>query len=212
MRTFHLVFSVLLTLSLLSLGGCKIQSLEEDRLARQQASGNFDAREYANQIWSEEMQSYTKKKATDLSILINELDQNGISQTGALYGRQAGEGSPWTFIAKTEAIVVSTDRQSRQGTALLDVNGEKVELLIGPVVFSTEIRDSLDFISFNDFANQLDYADFGNALTSLALGRNSSQIEQLEAQRQIKIHGVFSMSGNEDQIRVMPVFVELVSP
>ena len=39
---------------------------------------------------------------------------------------------------------------------------------IGPVIRGTAIRDSLDFVNFNEFTNQIDFAQFGKAFNTYA--------------------------------------------
>ena len=46
---------------------------------------------------------------------------------------------------------------------------------IGPAMRGTALRDALDFVSFNDFNNQIDYAQFGKAFNSYACKHALSQ-------------------------------------
>lgn len=211
MRVFHLVVSVFLMCSLLMLNGCKIQTLEEDRIARQKENGNFDAAEQAAQMWKDKIQPYLQQDAMELPALLEEIKQHDIAGAGSEFGHQAGLGSPWTFIVRGSASIIKVDKASRQGSALLDVNGHQVLLLTGPVIFSTGIRDALDFVSFDEFANQLDYADFGNALNTLSLQQNNPVLEKLEVGNEIQFTGVFSASANDAMIRITPVNVSVVS-
>jgi predicted lipoprotein len=54
---------------------------------------------------------------------------------------------------------------------LIEIPGldEKVELQIGPVVRGTALRDSTGLVSFNQFSNQLDYADVSKEMNGRAL-------------------------------------------
>ena len=41
-----------------------------------------------------------------------------------------------------------------------------LQIQIGPVIRGTAIRDVLDFVKFNDFTNQIDFAQFGKAFNT----------------------------------------------
>jgi len=61
------------------------------------------------------------------------------------------------------------------------------------------------------FANQLDYADFGNALNTQSLQQNNPVLEKLEVGNEIQFTGVFCASANDAMIRITPVNVSVVS-
>ena len=88
-------------------------------------------------------------------------------EAGRKFGYRAKEGSePWTYIVKMSGRIVSAETASRAGTISVDTDGDgKVAAIvqIGPAMRGTALRDSLDFVSFNDFRNQIDYAQFGKA-------------------------------------------------
>ena len=65
-----------------------------------------------------------------------------------------------------KVIEIHTDSQA--GTAILEIPGldEKVALQIGPVVRGTALRDATGIVSFNQFTNQLDFADVSKEMNS----------------------------------------------
>jgi predicted lipoprotein len=69
-------------------------------------------------------------------------------------------------LVKGRGTVVRVDTASRAGLAFLD-NG--VALQIGPLIRGTALRDSLPFIQFSQFTNQLEFARVGNALNDRAM-------------------------------------------
>ena len=73
---------------------------------------------------------------------------------------------PWTFSVKIEGVIVEANTASRAATIGVDTTGNgKTDAIvqIGPAMRGTAIRDALDFVSFNDFTNQIDFAQFGKA-------------------------------------------------
>lgn len=194
--------------ALLAISACKVLTLEEDQLARSQRSGSFDAVQYVDQIWPQKINQFFYENSININTILDKLKVKTID---TLNGRQAGEGSPYTFITSGNATVTSIDNSSRQGTAELTLDsGDKVQLLIGPVVFSTSVRDALPFISFNDFANQIVYADVGNALTAYALNESKPALDELAVDDKVKFSGVFALYSAKDTINIIPTALEIV--
>ena len=205
-------FRTALTISLLiNLSACKVVSLEEDQLARQQQSGNFDAQKYVDSIWSTNVVPYIEDNAIDAVELKTAFKHQTIDQVGSQFGRQAGEGSPWTFITQAEGVVIDIDQSTRQGTADIKLTDDSiVQLLIGPVVFSTSVRDALDFVSFNDFANQISFADVGNAMTNKAMVNNQTNLHMLSEGQKIHLLGTFAIYSPEDPVQITPIAVQVI--
>jgi predicted lipoprotein len=81
---------------------------------------------------------------------------------------------------------------------------------IGPTVLGTALRDSLDFVSFSDFKNQIDYARFGTALNAYAVTHVMAPVPRSGLQgKQITVTGTFSLDGTSDHPEVVPVVIVL---
>jgi predicted lipoprotein len=67
--------------------------------------------------------------------------------------------------------VTEIHNESQAGTATVEIPGvnEKIALQIGPVVRGTALRDATGIVSFNQFSNQLDYADVSKEMNLRAL-------------------------------------------
>jgi predicted lipoprotein len=76
------------------------------------------------------------------------------------------------LFVKAKAVVVSVDNKSRVGVALMDLtpaDGQvDAALQIGPVLRGTALRDSLEFVKFGDFVNQVAFAEVATALNERA--------------------------------------------
>jgi predicted lipoprotein len=74
---------------------------------------------------------------------------------------------------KGQGTVVAVDRSSRVGLLGLDLgtgDGQPdVWVQVGPVILGMAVRDAVGFISFDQFVNQIDYAEAGNALNQRVL-------------------------------------------
>ncbi len=92
-------------------------------------------------------------------------------EAGKRFGyREKPEGMPWTIATRLDGRIVAANTASRAATVDVDVDGDGVAdavVQIGPVIRGTALRDGLDFISFNAFTNQIDYAQFAKSLNTL---------------------------------------------
>ncbi|MEQ9892138.1 DUF2291 family protein [Pectobacterium aroidearum] len=71
--------------------------------------------------------------------------------------------------ARLQGTVSGIDRESREGKLMLDVQGDAVTLQLGPIVKGNAIRDAAGFIRFEDFKNQVQFAQLARALNNKAL-------------------------------------------
>ncbi|MEQ9865738.1 DUF2291 family protein [Pectobacterium aroidearum] len=79
--------------------------------------------------------------------------------------------------ARLHGTVRGIDRESREGKLMLDVQGDAVTLQLGPIVKGNAIRDAAGFIRFEDFKNQVQFAQLARALNNKAI----SSLPALEA-------------------------------
>ncbi len=81
------------------------------------------------------------------------------------------KGSPWNFRVKGSGVILAANTESRASTIDIDLfppdGTTDLVLQIGPVFKDSAIRDSLDFISFTDFTNQLEFARLSNAFNKV---------------------------------------------
>src|SRR5262249_52996765 len=84
---------------------------------------------------------------------------------GQQYGRRQGQ-SPYNFAVKGEGVA-GTPNGSLLPLKVKGVpHGTTVSLQVGPAINGTALRDAVGFINFNQFVNQVDYADAGTALNN----------------------------------------------
>jgi predicted lipoprotein len=168
-RFSSLLFAVPALLLLLS--GCKIVSNKDLVAEEKNASDTFDANAYVAKVWTPKEIENFKAKAIDLATLLPaiEADPNKAGQT---YGRGGGEGNPWSYEVKGEGKVTAVDVESRRGLMSVEIATKDglrpLDLQIGPVVFGTALRDSLPFVHFGDFVNQIQFAQVSRAFNDRA--------------------------------------------
>ncbi|WP_246694530.1 DUF2291 family protein, partial [Mesorhizobium sp. M2E.F.Ca.ET.209.01.1.1] len=78
---------------------------------------------------------------------------------------------------------------------------------IGPAMRGTALRDSLDFVQFNDFTNQIDFAQFGKAFNAYADKTVLSKLprEALEG-RTAKVLGAYTIEGGYPTARFWTLY------
>lgn len=157
----------------LTLAACKIVPTAEVQAARQVGASGvgpvFDPDKAVDAIWAAKVLPYLKAKAGDF-VVVRDLAAKNADEAGQKYGYRAKEGTvPWTYVVKAEGRVVAANTGSRAATIDVDVDGDgKADMVvqIGPALRGTALRDSLDFVSFNAFTNQIEYAQFGKAFNA----------------------------------------------
>lgn len=187
---------------------CHITSVEEDREFREQRSASFDASRYVDNNWKAEFLSELKRREVQADILLPALSQD-LDAAGGEYGRRAGEGSAWTFVMSGEGQVASIQTDAAEGFITLSIPDgtrlREVRLLTGPVVVSTAVRDSIPDIAFNDFNDQLAFAEVGSALSTRALAEASETLENVAPGERVVFFGAFSLASADDPIELTPI-------
>ncbi|MGK4444313.1 DUF2291 family protein [Yersinia enterocolitica] len=79
-----------------------------------------------------------------------------------------GKNSQSHFV-RFSGKVVAVDIEGREGTIKIAVEGDEQALQLGPIVKGNAIRDASTFIRFEDFKNQVQYAQLSKALSKRAL-------------------------------------------
>ncbi len=229
MRTFkqHLLFlacgTMLLTLAI-ALAGCSsivtirpldtpTPSSEEPSAAQGSSfrtSKGFDPVTYVNGLWDSKILPRALNESVDLPTLLAEIakDKDAASQK---YGRK--ESGPYNFAVKTEAVVDSVDTTSRAGTALLKPIGysgpAEVRMQVGPVLLGTSIRDGSGYIPFNQFVNQIEYADVSEELNNRVL---STVLKNLDVNslkgKTATVYGYFTLD-DPTKILITPVKIDI---
>jgi len=193
-----------------SLGGCKVLTIDEDRALRARHSANFDAAQYVDAIWASRVMPAIKGKATPVPTLIAAM-QGGLDKAGAALGRRAGEGSAWTFVLRGEGVVTKVDDTAPRGGVDVALWGDAahraIRLQTGPVVSGSAIRDALPFVTFNDFADQLAFADVGRALTARSLSELKPVLGGLRPGSRIRFVGVANIGEAADPLVATPVSI-----
>ncbi|MBY5405991.1 DUF2291 family protein (plasmid) [Rhizobium sp. Z1P35] len=155
-----------------ALPGCKIiKTPTAEEKAAAAAKTAFDPNAKVEAIWQSEAVPYFEKRAGDLKDVM-QLSASSPDAAGEKYGNPRKQSSsPWTYAVKITGKVVAADTASRAATLDVDADGDgkaDAKVQIGPALRGTALRDTLEFVNFNEFKNQIEWAQFGKAFNEKA--------------------------------------------
>lgn len=196
--------------SVISFSGCKLYTVvSNDKSNDKQGNtfyfqdNSFDADQFVESIWDSKVIPAVNQKAADIGQVLKDARKNS-DEAGEKYGfRSAQEGSAWNFIVKGQGKVLKVSRESRAGTLDIDLppyDGKaEFKIQIGPVIKGTAIRDSLDFIRYDDFKNQMVFAELSNAFHKRIADRLLSKTDfSVVEGKKVNFTGAFTFTSIED--------------
>lgn len=191
-----------------ALAGCKILPIQSESEAAQQ---KFNGVDYVTKLWDGEVIPVVRDKAFPIEAVIAAIE-GGLDKAGPEFGhRPAEEGSPWSFVVKGTAVIKEKNTASRAGTVLIDVATPKgpvpVTIQIGPVIKGNSLRDAMPFINFQNFTNQLEFAEVGRAFNGRVATELKAVVDGLAPGQTIAYSGTFSLNTATDKILLTPVLI-----
>ncbi|OWO94855.1 hypothetical protein B5E41_10580 [Rhizobium esperanzae] len=155
-----------------ALPGCKIiKTPTAEEKAAAAAKTAFDPNAKVEAIWQPQVVPYFEKRAGELKDVM-QLVATSPDAAGEKYGNPRKQSSsPWTYAVKITGTVVAADTASRAATLDVDADGDgkaDAKVQIGPALRGTALRDTLEFVNFNEFKNQIEWAQFGKAFNEKA--------------------------------------------
>jgi predicted lipoprotein len=154
------------------LPACKIiKTPTAEEKAAAAAKSAFDPKAKVDAIWQPQVVPYFEKRAGELKD-VTQLAASNPDQAGEKYGNPRKQSSsPWTYAVKFSGKVIAADTDSRAATLDVDTDGDgkaDAKVQLGPALRGTALRDTLDFVNFNEFKNQIEWAQFGKAFNEKA--------------------------------------------
>ena len=204
--------TTLILASALLLAGCKFVATEK-KDGGADSSGASGPEQQVAEMWDAKVLPYLEGKAGDFKT-VSEAVRANVEAAGVTYGNKEKQASsPWTVIVRLEGKIVAANTESRAGSIDVDADGNgtaDARVQIGPVMRGTALRDSLDFVSFNQFTNQIDFAQFGKAFNIYADKTVLSKLprEALEG-RSAKVLGAYTLGSGQDLPLVTPAEAEI---
>lgn len=177
------------------------------------ALGSFNSERFVEQQWAVDVQPVLDNNASDLATVLSAIAANPADAAGRYATPR--DGSARNFIVSGQARVAEANLKSPMGLLTLefpdhaDLAQQKVQLLAGPLVISTALRDVANNMSLNAFTNQTQYADVAAALNRHALAQAYGKTPAAGlAGKTVRFTGVFNLQS-PTSIRIMPVSLTL---
>lgn len=172
-------------------------------------SKGFDPVTYVDGLWDSKILPQATTKAVELPVLLAALNQDKTAASQK-YGHK--ESGPYNFAVQVDGVIDAVDTASRAGTVLIKPTGytgpAEVRLQIGPVMRGTAIRDGSGLIPFNQFVNQIEYADVGEALNNRVLDTVLKGVDFNALKgKPVTVYGYFTLD-NLNKILITPVKIE----
>lgn len=197
------------------LSSCRfVPTSEVQALASAQApDAGFNPDKMVASIWTSKVVPYFDKKAGPFAE-VRTLAAASPDDAGAKFGYRPKSGDvPWTFLVKLQGVVVEANTESRAATIGVDTTGKgKTDAVvqIGPAMRGTAIRDALDFVSFNDFTNQIDFARYGKAFNTYVDRQTLQKLPRDSlVGRKVAVVGAYPLTSAADTPLVTPVEITL---
>jgi predicted lipoprotein len=201
-------------LLLCPLTACKlwtIRPLEEKPQTPIAAAQQFNAAAYVDSIWQSKVIPTMLEKAVDLTAVLSALDADPEEAKKRYSSGDAGGAAH--FIVKGEGRVSRVNSGSQNRAISISLPGYKgkteVALQLGPAFRGTSLRDAVGFIQFNQFVNQLQFAEVGAKLNDRVATEVIKDFDLTTAQgKQISFHGAFTLS-DRSKILITPVRLDI---
>lgn len=210
----HKLFRLtIIALAIVTIPACKlwtIRPLESKAKTTTATAQTFSADSYVDSIWESKVVPTVTEKAVDLATLLTALDANA-DEAKKQFGIREGEGATH-FIVKGEGEVGRLDQSSPHGTITIRLpkytGKTEIKMQIGSVFRGTALRDAVGFIKFNEFVNQLQYAEVATKLNDRVFATVIPALKKLEPAslqgKSLIFYGVFTLQERE-KIMLTPV-------
>lgn len=170
----------------------------------------FNAAAYVKRIWPTQVVPAAKNNSVPLTVFLADFEKDPAAALQAYSHKVSGSNN---VLVSFSGVVQGDDTSSPIGTMLVNVaDGTKVipvQVAIGPVILGTSLRDSLKFISFEEFLNQIQYGNVADQLNQTAVSKvvSSLNIQGLKG-KTITVYGAYTLDDTTpDNISVTPVII-----
>jgi predicted lipoprotein len=217
-RAWKTVLLLVVLLASQNLAACSafftIVPIDEEKSLQEGGSASnkgFNKVAYVDTIWDSKVVPTVKDNAIAFDTLYTALNLNK-DEASQKYGNKVG--GPYNFLTKFDAKVDAVNTTSRAGTmdVTTQVSGKPVKLTlqIGPVIRGTSIRDGVGFLRFNEFVNQLQFADVADELNNraYAMSLKDKTFDNSLVGKTVSVIGAFTLDSTLDNLTVTPVFYE----
>ncbi len=156
----------------LAYAGLSATVVKEGHEAELTGEKAFDPTQVAKDFWAEKSKDYFEKNAVELNTLLKEADGD-FTKVASKYGYYSmGDKGELSFIVKGSGKITEVKNKLRSGYFAFDLTDTpsedvKTRIQIGPVFKGSAVRDSISLISYDDYTNQIEWAQVSVAFHEL---------------------------------------------
>ena len=208
MKTSRVWILVMCFVMAIAMTGCVkvVQIGHEDELT---GTVRFNAAKDVEKIWSSKVLPELSKKAVDLPTFFKE--SNGdLKKLASKYGKYSmGTSGELSYADTGTGTVTEVNQEKQAGYMTVKLDGYDgpvvVKLQIGSVYKGSALRDSLSFIKFEDYTNQVDWAKVSQSLHDMV---NKAVVGSVDLKtlkgKKVSFVGCFSVD-KKDELLITPV-------
>lgn len=198
----------LLVLLVATMTGCVtiVKTGEENKLT---GEVTFDATQNVASIWESNALPELTQRAVELGTFLTEA-KGDLNSLAATYGKYSmGTSGELSYVVKGTGTVSEVNQEKKAGYMTVTIDGysgpEIIRLQIGTVFKGSAVRDSLSFIKYEDYQNQVEWADVSKSIHTLLQESvlNVADPATLSGKK-IEFVGCFTVSSN-DELLITPV-------
>jgi len=199
---------VLLMSTVAMTSGFKIVSSEElAKIRNEGSSPEVDT----SSLFHDDITPWANSSSREADEVLSAIDDQSFSEACQEYGVQKSQAFPCTFWVQVAGTVDSVDTSSRVGKIILSSGDKDVEILIGPVIPNTTLRDGYPEVDYSDFGNQDAFATLSEGLNSEVLSL-VDEVGEITPGDRVSVVGAFSTwDGQEDAVQIVPVALNRVN-
>ncbi len=173
-------------------------------------ASEFNAGDDVANFWDTTMLPEMEGKAAELSDVLTNAAGDLSSLADQDYAKYSmGDQGELTYTVKGSGTIdeVVTDKKAGYITIALDgySGAETIKIQVGSVYKGTSVRDSLNFIDFNDYTNQIQWAEVSQSINDLVQTNVIDPIgyDAFAAGKKVTFLGAFTVF-NPDEIVITP--------
>jgi predicted lipoprotein len=211
----------MLALSTFLLTGCKLFTIvkndqskgDKNAVSFYFADNSFDASKFIETEWDGKIVPTVESKSAEMTEVIKEMSNN-LDDAGKKYGLRSGEqGNSWNFLVKGKGKILNVNKESRNGYIEVDLlpcdEKADIRIQVGPVIKGTSVRDSMEFIKFDDYKNQMVFAEISSAINKWINEQIVSKMDFTTAKgKEVEFAGAFT-ADSSNVISITPVKIQL---
>jgi predicted lipoprotein len=189
----------------------RIVRLDQARGSKEQA--NFNAAEFAEKFWDEQLKP-ALPGAADARSVLGAIDEN-FQAAREKYGRTVGISNSYYVFVQGTGRVVNVDSRGVSLAIREGSDGPDVVLPTG-MVFGNTVRDATGLLDMDRFPNSQHFNDLSTELNRIVETRVLPRLrDRAEVGRKVRFVGCAEVSrgaARRKPLKVVPVSVEMIEP